>query len=250
MDLKKFDLSQLRPNRLLLLIGRRGTGKTTLQEHILDYMKDKVDYVLMITPTMDTRKVWKTFVPSFMIHDSLDKDKIAELLDHQEALGEQEGRRRSVAIIWDDVMYIKNALKGDAIRNLFFNGRHLDCWFVNSCQYLMDLEPALRLQVDYIFCFKDPVPDNRAKLRKYYCGHVPQNLFEQCMKLATEDYKCLVMDQVEGKIYWYKAPEKTPPFKMCTQKNNVYWRIADMYEKSGCSTSCSSNVNLYDAATG
>ena len=90
MDLKKFDLTQLRPNRLLLLIGRRGTGKTTLQEHILEYMKDKVDYVLMVTPTMDTRKVWKKFVPSFMIHDSLDKDRIAELLDHQEALGEQE----------------------------------------------------------------------------------------------------------------------------------------------------------------
>ena len=53
-------------------------------------------------------------------------------------------------------MYIKNALKGDVIRNLFFNGRHLDCWFVNSCQYLMDLEPALRLQVDYIFVSKTP----------------------------------------------------------------------------------------------
>lgn len=248
MDLKKFNLTQLRPNRLLLLLGRRGTGKTTLMEHMLDYIKDKVDYCLMMSPTMDTRREWKKVVPGFMIHDTVDKDRICDLLEHQEKLGEKEGKRRTVAIVWDDCMYLKNALKGDAIRNLFFNGRHLDVWFINSAQYLMDLEPALRLQVDYIFSFKDPVPDNRAKLRKYYCGHVPATLFEQCMKVATDDYKCLVMDQVEGKLYWYKAPEATPPFKMCTQNNWVYWRINDLYQKKNPNTSSHSDVNLYEGS--
>tara|TARA_Y100000590_G_scaffold416512_1_gene515318 strand:- start:60 stop:647 length:588 start_codon:yes stop_codon:yes gene_type:complete len=194
--------------------------------------------------------MWKQFVPGMMVHNSLNKEKLAELLDFQETLGETTGRRRRVAIVWDDVMYMKNALKGDSIRNLFFNGRHLDVWFINSAQYLMDLEPALRLQVDYIFTFADPVPDNRAKLRKYYVGHVPAVTFEQCMRVATVDFKCLVVDQIESKLFWYKAPAETEEFRMCEIDGAPFWRIAAKFAQRrqyiGDRADKTDSVNLYD----
>ena len=52
---------------------------------LLNDIKDKVDYCVMMSPTMDTRREWKKVVPCFMIHDTVDKDRISDLLNKQNA---------------------------------------------------------------------------------------------------------------------------------------------------------------------
>ena len=140
IDLQKFCLDRIKPNRLILLIGRRGSGKSTLQTNLLYSLRDKVEYFIAVTPTRDTETEWLKFLPRSMIHRALDKDLLARLLDHQDRISRQDGmRRRSVCILWDDVMFLKNALKGESVRELFYNGRHLDIYFINTCQYMLSL---------------------------------------------------------------------------------------------------------------
>lgn len=223
IDLQKFCLDRIKPNRLILLIGRRGSGKSTLQTNLLYSLRDKVEYFIAVTPTRDTETEWLKFLPRTMVHRTLDKDLLARLLDHQDRISRQDGmRRRSVCILWDDVMFLKNALKGESVRELFYNGRHLDIYFINTCQYMMDVSPDLRLQVDYLFAFWDQIPENRQKIRRYYCGQFRPDAFEATFRAATTDYKCLVVDNTENEVRWFKADIDLPDFKL---GSDVFWKI-------------------------
>lgn len=229
IDLEKFDLSCVKPNRLMLLIGRRGSGKSTLIRELLFSLKDKVDFWIGITPTRSTEEEWLEFLPKCMIHRSLDKQMLGELLSHQDAISRSQKRRRTIGIIWDDLMFLKGVLKGESIRELFFNGRHLQTYFINSAQYCMDVPADLRLQIDYVYTFWDGIPDNREKLRKYFCGTFNRAEFESTFRAATQDYRCMVVDNVAGEVRWFKARLDLPPFRL---GNPVFWRIQDMFGKT------------------
>jgi hypothetical protein len=227
IDLQKFELPLIKPNRLVMLIGRRGSGKSTLQREILYSLRDRVDYFIAVTPTRDTESEWLSFLPRSMIHRSLDKDLLARLLDHQDSISRQKGkRRRSICVLWDDVMFIKSALKGESVRELFYNGRHLDIFFVNACQYMMDVSPDLRLQVDYLFAFYDQIPENRNKIRRYYCGQFRAEAFDATFRACTTDFKCFVVDNTEHEVRWFKADINLPPFKLGSP---VFWLLDEEF---------------------
>lgn len=229
IDLEKFNLDCIKPNRLMLLIGRRGSGKSTLIRELLYSLRDKVDFWIAITPTKDTEREWLEFMPRSMIHRSLDKQMLGELLDWQDSISRSTQRRRTVGLLWDDLMFVKNILKGDSIRELFFNGRHLSTYFLNAAQYVMDVPADLRLQIDYVFTFWDGIPDNRDKIRKYFCGTFSRPEFEATFKAATQDYRCMVIDNVQGTVGWFKARLDLPDFRLGSE---VYWRIQNSFGRS------------------
>ena len=56
------------------------------------------------------------------------------------------------------------------MRDLFMNGRHLSITFCNAMQYVMDMGPDLRTQVDYLFALRENIHSNKQKLWKYFFG--------------------------------------------------------------------------------
>ena len=223
IDLQRFELGAIKSNRLILCIGRRGSGKSTLLRNLLYSLKDRVNYWIAITPTLDTEREWLDFLPRSMIHRSLDKAMLAELLDWQDAISRRAGgERRTVGLVWDDLMFQRNVLKGEAIRELFFNGRHLNIFWINTAQYCMDTPADLRLNIDYCMTFYDRIPDNREKIRKYFCGTYTRGEFDATFKAATSNYRCMVIDNVQSEVRWFKAEQDLPDFRL---GDDVYWRI-------------------------
>ena len=55
IQIKKFDVSMLKPHRIALMAGKRGTGKSTLPEDVMFHMKDKVHMGIAMTPTKARR---------------------------------------------------------------------------------------------------------------------------------------------------------------------------------------------------
>ena len=70
-------------------------------------------------------------------------------------------------IILDDCLYDKSVLKSSAMREIFLNGRHLHIAMIICAQYVMDLSPDLRTNVDYIYAMRENIIANRAKLHKF-----------------------------------------------------------------------------------
>jgi len=98
-----------------------------------------------------------------------------------------------------------------------------------AVQYLMDLGPALRTQVDYCFALRENVISNRERLHKYFFGVFPRfEEFSRVLDACTANYECLVIDNtvqsnnITDCVFWYKASPDLPPFRLCAP---VFWEL-------------------------
>jgi len=79
-------------------------------------------------------------------------------------------------------------------------------------QYVLDLPPELRSNVDYIFILRNNMVADREKIWKHFCGFIPNfNAFQQIMNKCTQGYECLVVNntsrsnEIDECLFWYKA---------------------------------------------
>ena len=233
--LKQFDVTTMKPHRIILVVGKRGTGKSVLQRDLMYNMREKIDFGLAMTPTEETAEMFRQHMPDDWIYSSFSTTKLDTMLIVQRDAVRHK-KARSLFLILDDCMYDKKILKGVGIRDLFMNGRHLNITVCNTMQYIMDMGPDLRTQVDYVFALRENIISNKSKLWKYFFGMFEKyEDFAKVMDKCTEHHGALVMDntagsnQIEDSIFWYKATYDLPSFRIGKQ---VFWDLADACHRS------------------
>lgn len=226
--IRRFDISQMKPDGVTLVVGKRGTGKSSLLLDIFSNQRRAWDIVMAFAGSIEARESLRTCIPSPFVHKGFSQDILAQFVAQADKLKE-DGIERSFCAILDDCMYDKKILKNNIIREIFMNGRHLNMGFFFAVQYLMDIGPDLRCQIDYIFALKENIVSNRKKLWNFFFG-VFENYqdFSVVMDRCTNDYECLVLDNrvcsnnVEDCIFWYKASLPIPKFRLA---NRAYWSM-------------------------
>jgi hypothetical protein len=211
IQLKKFDPSRIANDKVCVVIGKRGTGKSTLVTDLL-WHKRNIPAGVVMSATEEGNHYYKQFVPDLFIYGDYNKETIEKVIERQKKLISQK-RDIPTFILLDDCMYNKSFMKDSCIRQCFMNGRHWKIFFVLTMQYCMDLSPDLRANVDYVFILRENVIQNRERLWKSFFGVFPSfELFNQVMNACTENYECLVLDntsksnKLEDCVFYYKAP--------------------------------------------
>ena len=234
MRVKKFDPRSIKPHRIIFLIGKRHTGKSVCMLDILSKMP-KPDFCLAFSPTDDSLESFKKFIPPTCIFSAFSHEKLERLLALQRELI-QRGKTRSVLMIMDDCLYQKGVLKSTAMRDLFFNGRHLNVGLIVAAQYCMDIQPELRANIDYLFTMREATIINRQKLHKYFFGQFSKfDEFDNVMTACTINYAALVMDSTipstkkEDCVFWYRAPPSPSDFKLARP---CIWKLSEKHMKS------------------
>ena len=232
--IKKFNPKTIKEHRITFLIGKRHTGKSILMLDILSKMPTP-DFVLGFSPTDDTLDTFKNFIPASGIFSQFSHDKLERLLSLQRELI-RRGKKRSVLLILDDCLYQKGVLKSTAMRDLFFNGRHLNVGLICACQYLMDISPELRTNIDYLCSMRESTISNRQKLHKFFFGQFAKfEEFDRVMNACTQNYSALVMDATIAStksdecIFWYRATTDLPSFKL---GKPIIWKLTEKHLKS------------------
>lgn len=249
---RKFDpAKQLHPDSVVLLLGRRGSGKTILLKDLMETMKDDLFAGLGMTPTQDSVEMFEEFLPRPLVFDDFDDSALERVLEAKRRLSRRNARRRKkqnahgikdakkyIALILDDCMAEKKNLNKNVVRDVFMNGRHEDLFFVNLQQYVTDMSPALRTQVDFVFTFREPSLDNRMKLWRFFFGMFKDyNDFSDLMDGCTENHEVLVLaNRVQSNdwrdcIFWYKARKEVPRFRLGSSK---IWFLSYMYGQLAC----------------
>lgn len=70
-------------NRLTILYGESGTGKTVLISHILNSLKDKIPIAIVANPTNKLNKSYDSIFPSQAIHDEMTKELLIKVFKRQ-----------------------------------------------------------------------------------------------------------------------------------------------------------------------
>lgn len=223
MDLKitKFDMSSMKDDKVIVLIGKRETGKSVLVKDLLYYQKD-IPIGTVISATESANCFYGNIIPPIFIHDEYTADTIQNVLKRQRGvIGKmkkefaEKGRSNidpRAFLILDDCLYDQSWTKDKNVRSLFMNGRHYKMLFIITMQYSLGIPPSLRTNVDYVFILRENIVSNRKRLYEQYAGMFPTfEIFCQVMDQCTENYECLVINnnaksnKLEDQVFWYKA---------------------------------------------
>ncbi len=133
LNLKKFDMSRIDKGSVVVLIGKRNTGKSFLCKDLLYYKRD-IPVGTVISATEGSNKFYGKMMPGLFIYEEFNTEIIKSLTSRQEMivkkLNSQEERYGKTNVdpwsflILDDLMYDTSWLKDKYIRQLFMNGRH------------------------------------------------------------------------------------------------------------------------------
>ena len=206
---------------VIILIGRRDTGKSFLVRDLLFYHQD-IPIGTVISGTEAGNGFFGNHVPRLFIHDEYNSAIIENILKRQKAVLKQMKREIDTYkktridprafVILDDCLYDDKWTRDKVMRLLFMNGRHWKCMLIITMQYPLGVPPNLRTNVDYVFVLREPYISNRKRIFENYAGMFPTfESFCQVMDQCTENYECLVINnnsksnKLQDQIFWYKA---------------------------------------------
>ena len=244
LELKKFDMRWItfhaneNKGPVIVMIGRRDTGKTFLVRDLLYHHQD-IPIGTVISGTEAGNGFYSKHVPKLFIHDEYNTILIENVLRRQKTVLKQMNKdiemyKKSTIdprtfVILDDCLYDQTWTRDKMMRLMFMNGRHWKIMLVNTMQYPLGVPPNLRTNIDYTFILREPYINNRKRIYENYAGMFPTfESFCQVMDQCTENYECLVVcnnsksNRLEEQIFWYKA-EKHPDFRLGSKE---YWDLS------------------------
>ena len=248
LELKRFDMKSIsfKPNEskgpVVVLIGRRDTGKSFLVRDLLFYHQD-IPIGTVISGTEEGNGFYSKMVPKLFIHNEYNTAIVENILKRQRSVLKQikkevETFKRSTIdprtfVILDDCLYDNTWSRDKMMRLLFMNGRHWKVMLIITMQYPLGIPPALRTNIDYVFILREPYIANRKRIFENYAGMFPT--FEsscQVMDQCTENYECLVINnnaksnKLQEQVFWYKADSHND-FKLGSKE---FWELSkDMH---------------------
>jgi hypothetical protein len=229
LELKKFDMRSIKfhststENKapVIVLIGKRDTGKSFLVRDLLYYQQD-IPIGTVISGTEEGNGFYGRMVPKLFIHNEYNTAIIENILKRQRTVlkqikKEMETYKRTTIdprafVILDDCLYDNSWSRDKMMRLLFMNGRHWQVMLIITMQYPLGIPPALRTNIDYVFILRENYIANRRRIYENYAGMFPTfESFCQVMDQCTENYECLVIynnsksNKLYEQVFWYKA---------------------------------------------
>jgi hypothetical protein len=247
LELKKFDMKSIsfKSNEskgpVIVLIGKRDTGKSFLVRDLLYYQQD-IPIGTVISGTEEGNGFYGKMVPRLFIHNEYNTAIIENILKRQRTVlkqikKEMETYKRSTIdprafVILDDCLYDNTWSRDKMMRLLFMNGRHWKIMLVITMQYPLGIPPTLRTNIDYVFILRENYIANRRRIYDNYAGMFPTfESFCQVMDQCTENYECLVINnnvksnKLQDQVFWYKA-ENHNDFRLGSKE---FWELSKNY---------------------
>ena len=240
IQLKKLSMKDNTSDKVVVLIGKRDTGKSFLCKDLL-YHHQSIPVGQVISGTEAANSFYGEIVPKLFIHDEFKPEIIANILKRQKSMVENMRSNPNIDprafLILDDCLYDNSWIKDKNIRSVFMNGRHYKLLFILTMQFALGIPPNLRTNIDYVFILRENYLSNRKRIYEHYAGMFPTfEMFCQVMDQCTENYECLVVNnnsksnKLQDQVYWYKADAR-PSFKIGSQN---FWKFSEEnYDSNG-----------------
>lgn len=248
LELKKFDMKTItfradeNKGPVIVMIGRRDTGKTYLIRDLLYHHQD-IPIGTVISGTEAGNGFYSNHIPKLFIHHEYNSVLIENILRRQKMALKQMNKEIEMYkktsidprtfVILDDCLYDQSWARDKLMRLLFFNGRHWKILLCITMQFPLGIPPNLRTNIDYVFILREPYLSNRKRIWENYASVFPTlESFCSVMDQTTENYECLVINnnaksnKLTDQVFWYKA-EPRPDFKLGSKE---FWEISKNME--------------------
>lgn len=222
MPISEFSLDEMSANPSIVIIAKRGSGKSFVAKAILQKYKN-IPVGIIISPTEADNPFYSNFFPDAYIYHEYNSSIIKKLLFRQKLILKKAKEKKEsgkyidprAIVVMDDCLASKGTWNKDPpIQDLLFNGRHRQIMYILIMQFPLAIKPELRVNFDYVFLLADSQRNNLRKIHEHYAGMFPTfESFQQIFSDLTEDYGCMVIknrdtgNSLFDKIAFYKAPD-------------------------------------------
>jgi len=231
LHIKELDLNIINPNysnfnepsqggSKICIIGKPGTGKSTLITSILYEKRNIFPMYLVMSGTEDSNGHYKKILPSTFVYNKLEEKKIEDFVVRQKIAKKHLVNPWAVLLL-DDCTDDPKLFNKPLFQGLFKNGRHWRMLFLLSLQYCMDIKPVIRTNVDGVFILRETNLRNRKSLYENYAGIIPDfSMFCEIMDSITTNYTALYIhnattsNKLEDCLFWYRAKPVPEDFKL------------------------------------
>ena len=237
LNLKKFNITSISSDSVVVFIGKRRTGKSFLIKDLIYYHRH-IPIGTVISGTESANKFYGDFMPSMFIHDEYTPQIISSALKRQQVIKRKHDKNPNIDpnafVILDDCLYDSSWTKDKNVRCLFMNGRHFNVLFAIAMQFPLGIPPNLRTNIDYVFILRENNINNRRRIYENYASMFPTfEVFCTVMDQCTENHECLVLqinsasNKLEDQVFWYKA-KNHDNFRIAIDE---FWKISEEKEK-------------------
>lgn len=235
MEFKPFDLEKVPNICHILIIGKKGVGKTLLVKDLLLRMNHQ--NLVVFNPSESRKREYELTAIPENIHEEYSEDILATFVKQQMKRTKQYHRQQrnmetanidvpNGCVVFDNCFKVKNYMNHESIRMLFLNGICIMTRFIMATELPPPMPPILRNNLDYIFVFGGLTERYLRRLHEQ-CGDDIFPTFELFNKiyeqLTMNPFSCMVInnltrsDKIEDQIMWYKAHYE-PPWRMMVDK--------------------------------
>lgn len=245
LTLKRFDISKIKSDQVIILLGRRGCGKSYIMRELLSHHAD-LPTGMVISPTEEANQFYGDMVPGVFIHHDYTTKSLDNLVRRQRQMMKNMNKEIAASgstsidprsfLVMDDCLYDDSWANDPNIKYLFLNGRHIKTMFLITMQYPLGVKPALRANVDYVFVLRENNTKSRKVIYENYAGMFPSyDVFSQVLSQCTNNFECMVIDNtvtandLTEQISYYKAPSTPAKYRMCRPE---YWTLSAQLAKA------------------
>jgi hypothetical protein len=220
LPIKQFSLKMFCANPSIVMIAKRGSGKSWVIRAVLHHYKH-IPAGIIISKTEKMDPFYSKFFPDSYIYYGYKSEIVKKVLIRQKMMADKLERGKKIDprcyIIMDDVLGEKKKWNNDElVHELLFDGRHYKVTYILALQYPLGMSPDLRSNFDYIFLLATDNVGNMKRMYENYAGMIPNfDSFRQIYKQLTSNHGCMVIanrgaeDSFFSKIYHYTAPDLT-----------------------------------------
>jgi hypothetical protein len=233
LKINKFDISSISDDKVVIMIGKRNTGKSFVVKDLL-YYHQSIPVGTLISGTEAANKSFSDNIPGIFIYDEYTPQLLEKVIKRQKTMMKRLNKEKMLYgkcsfdprafLLLDDCLYDNSWSKDVNVRYAFLNGRHVKIFVIITMQYPLGIPPNLRTNVDYVFIMRENNIQNRRRIYESYAGCFASfEIFCNVMDQTTENYECLVIDntvksnRLQDQIFWYKAIDHGH-FTMCSSE--------------------------------
>jgi hypothetical protein len=232
-----------KPGSVGIMIGKKGTGKSTALADIAYHLRAHPE-VTLFQKTYRTNNLFHGIVPGMFCYDDWEPAVIKEIIKRQTRLNAKRLKEKKPpvyhTIIVDDLAFSKAFTKDNQLEELILNARWLKLNIIFTLQDALKIPPALRSNADWILILKELNSTARKRLYEHYCGQFESpKEFYRVLDKTTNDRQILVFNTTglsnnisDNYFVWTATPRNfnddpsIPEWKMGSKK---YWAFHYRY---------------------
>lgn len=226
-EIHELDLNKIHPLNAddiergvrITIIGRPGSGKSRVIEHIMLYKAHISPVTQVFSGTENVNHFYAQRTPDITVFNELNLKAMEETAKRQ-SIATKYLPNPWIMQILDDVTDDPYVLKKHPFGPYYRKLRHWRMIHINAAQYAMDVPAGLRSCIDYVFIMANPIPTEREKIYENFAKSAIPTFQDFCdlMDELTQDMTALVIDnisqspQISDRVFYFRANlDRVPP---------------------------------------